>query len=72
MEIYEMQKLSEGLNFDAHYTTWTTELILIKDFEFNKTPNMQQHEQVILKMISALSIGQLNELQPYISLKYMT
>ena len=34
------------------------QLNLFEEFDFNKTHDMQQHEQVILKMISALSIGQ--------------
>ena len=33
------------------------QLNLFEEFDFNKTHDMQQHEQVILKMISALSIG---------------
>ena len=36
MQIYDIHKLSEGLNSDAHYTTWTTELIYIKLWQQNQ------------------------------------
>ena len=37
---HETDKLSVGFNFDVHYKHFW----FFEDLDFNKTPNMQQHE----------------------------